>query len=119
MPLTERQLRRLESIKNYHTRYEALLVGPDEQNILIGYTSRQTRRGLLDLLRRHPDAVINLVGGDAKTTYGHKMVSFSSGWTAKFSGRTERDAILHGEMPSLGEHETALTEPVANVKNSI
>jgi hypothetical protein len=119
MPLTERQIRRLESIKNYHTQYEVLLIGPDGQNILIGYTSRHTRKGLLDLLRRHPDAVINLVGGDAKTTYGRKMLSFSSGWTAKFSGRTERDAILYGEMPFIGDHEAALTEHVANAKNGI
>jgi len=111
MALTDRQLRRLESIKNYHTRYEALLVGPEGQEILLGYTSRKSRRGLLEMLRRHPDDVLAFVQRDGTVSYGRQTINFSSGWRAVFSGRTERDAILLGEKPFITECEKPAEAP--------
>jgi hypothetical protein len=111
MALTDRQLRRLESIKNYHTRYEALLIGPDGQEILLGYTSRKSRRGLLEMLRRHPDDVLAFVQREGTVSYGRQMINFSSGWRAVFSGRTERDAILLGEKPFITECEKPAEAP--------
>ena len=110
MPLTADQTRRLEEIKNLYTRYEVVLARQTGEKVLVGYTGRKSRKGLLNALRRHPDAVIELVGGENVATFTKEGLSFSSGWTAKFSGRTERDAILQGEIEHIKNYEITNTE---------
>lgn len=94
---------KLARLKNYHTRYE-LIASNGTQTVLLAYTSRKSRQGLVSAIRqdsRRSD-VAKLIGGENTIFHVGKCAAdgFTAGaWTIRFSGRTQRDAIL------LGEHE--------------
>lgn len=90
---------KLARLKNFHTRYE-IVATKDGQKILAGYTARRGRRGLLGMLSMHAAAWTALTGDNAiqfakRTADGGTM----GGWKINFSGRTQREAILGGELP--------------------
>ena len=101
--MTAAQLARLEQIARYATRYEVTAQRDNGERVLIGYTSRRSRHGLLRLLRIHAEQVITLTGctEDTMMTAGKRA---SDGfrindWALRFTGRTQRQAIIEGELP--------------------
>lgn len=98
------KMERLESIARRSTRYEVVAERGDER-LLIGYTIHPSRSGILAAVRRNPQQVITrlAIGPDdvctwrGKGRFGHVM-DMGNGWQIKLSSRTERDAIIAGEL---------------------
>ena len=82
-------------------RLEDVATHADGRKVLIRYTSRKGRRGLYDALTQgEPAKLCAFLGADhidfaKKASDGGKMGE----WTVRFSGRTQRDAIIGGELP--------------------
>lgn len=92
----------LERIKNRQTRYELVASHPDGRRLLVGYTARYSKHGILGMLRQNGPAVVAAFGldGDAIMTFDRRGQTAHVGpWTITFSGRTQRDAYLGGELP--------------------
>jgi hypothetical protein len=105
--LTDQQQRQLERIKHYATRYEVRLTLPDGRAMLVCYTPRKSKAGLLDALQSRGEAILaHLPRGteDSGLTYDNAIQGFvlGNGVSAAFSGRTQRDCILTGELPFIG-----------------
>ena len=83
------------------TKYEVILVHRDHPSILVLYTGRKSKQGLLDALRRHGEHVVKLIGlsEECRVQGRSQELHFDNGWICKFSGRTQREAIVNGERP--------------------
>lgn len=94
--LTPQQLAKLARIANYSTRYEVELVHLDTgERRLLCYT-RKTERGIRDYIFRHAAEVVTFCGSD-------RLFKLSIGrWRIAFTGRTQREAIMAGELPWFG-----------------
>jgi len=105
---------KLDRLKNYRTRYELIASHPDGRKLLIRYTARQGRRGLLDALTMDAARVCQVLGAD-DIHWGKRAADggHMGEWTVKFSGRTQREAILGGELPFYANFEKAEKIPAA------
>jgi len=103
--LTDSQLSKLERIKRYGTRWELVLVTPAGEQILLRYTAQHTRRGIIEQIRYHGARLVELTGAEQFDSLGEwKGRGISLGeYRVRFSGRTQRDAILQGELPYISE----------------
>lgn len=102
--LTPHQQARLDTIYNRTTRYEITATHEDGRKFLVGYTIHKSRSGLLATMRKRPDQLATALGlGDSEPwTFKTKPLPRATvaGWTIGFTGRTERDAIIEGEIPT-------------------
>lgn len=102
--MTATQVRRLEELKNRYSRYEVVCQSPTGERYLVGYTSHPGRRGMMERARAFGQQVIARTGVDdshaAKFSGGHTRarLDLGNGWAICFTGRTERQAILEGEL---------------------
>lgn len=89
---------RLAALQNRATRYE-LVATDGTRTVLAGYT-RKGRRGLLSMLAAHANDWEALTG-DTGLTWAKKAADGATmgAWKIKFSGRTQRDALLATELP--------------------
>lgn len=107
--LDERKQARLASLMRYRSRYEVVMdrhdVGMVEaERYRLGYTARKSKRGMADLIcakgielaRRLPNGV------ESRFLYERGNVMTMCGWRVTF-GRTEREAVMEGELPSYRE----------------
>lgn len=102
--MTHEQERKLARISGCYTVYEMVAEHADGRRLLAGYT-RETRPGMLAMLRKNWDMWCKLTGKQAGTWEAHKMIRFGA-WTIRFSGRTQRQAIIEGELPWVGDVAT-------------
>jgi hypothetical protein len=105
-PLTAEQLRKLDRLRHFATRYEIEIVPPNGAAMLVCYTPRRTMRGFMEALseRWAPIIATGIVPQDMKgerigRTIGYR---FENGAIIRFSGRTQRDAIMSGELTFIG-----------------
>jgi hypothetical protein len=73
--------------------------------MLVCYTNRRSTSGLLSVIRERWQQIYRVAGipfEEKMITVEKKTVKFYNGAIARFSGRTERDAILGGELPFIG-----------------
>lgn len=103
--LTAEQANRLECRRNRLTRYEVVLVDPDGEKYRLGYTPQPSRRGLLRQARCYGDRVVRVAGLTVNLPFAWRgkgrlgfVADLGNGWTIRFTGRTERDAIVGGEI---------------------
>jgi len=89
---------KLTRLQNRATRYEVTATHMSYPSILIGYTPLKSRSGLLVVLAPLADDILNLTGCD-QIRLERKCLVNSTGWTFRFSGRTQRDAYVNGERP--------------------
>ena len=106
--LTDQQHRQLERIKHHATRYEVRLTLPDGRAMLVCYTPRKSKAGLLDALQSRGKAIFALMpemSEDSRLAWNNEMQGFmlGNGASAAFSGRTQRDAIMSGALPYIGD----------------
>lgn len=93
--------RKLDRLKNYHTRYELVATSGDRK-VLLGYTTRNNRRGLWAVVtdESRVQAVIKLVGTESIHFAKRAADGATMGeWTIRFSGRTQRECYIEGELP--------------------
>lgn len=99
-------------LARYSTKYEVTLEH-DGRTYLVGYTGRQSKQGLLDRMHAAGPAILRITAMPDDATVrmvdaisGHARtfaLVFSQGSRIRFSGRTQRDAILAGELPFVGK----------------
>ena len=98
---------KLSRLKNYATRYE-LVASRDNgaDRYLIAYTPRNNRRGLWAAVTE-PARAAKLVKltGSPEITFGKKASDGATmgDWEIRFSGRTQRECYLEGELTYIGE----------------
>ena len=96
----ERVLARLH---NRATAYEISFKAPDGSQYLVCYSERKTNRALQDMLIRYRERVCPLMDeteGDLQRRTQWPAYQ-SPTWRFGFSGRTYRDMLHEGRLPSL------------------
>jgi hypothetical protein len=97
---------KLSRLQNRHTRYEIAATHPDGRKLLIAYSARKNRQGLIAAVHAYGVAIVrNLKLPEDVRMYPGKRACdpITIGeWSFAFSGRTQRDCILSGELPSMG-----------------
>ncbi len=90
---------KLESLRNRSTKYELVASGPDGQIVLAGYCSHG-KNNILSMLRRNGEQWADRISADAMVTLAKDGRSAQLGpWKVYFSGRTQRESIILGELP--------------------
>jgi hypothetical protein len=92
-------------LANRATRYEVALEHEGRQ-WLVGYTIRRSRQGLLAKMREQGQAILRITAmpEDARVTSPNpETLAFSNGSVIRFTHRTQRDAVLSGELPFVGK----------------
>ena len=104
--MTQDQIRRLESLRNRSTCYELAAIRGEER-VLIAYCLQHSRDGALRACRNRGQQIIDAlkISGTDMLVAGKKASDgFAIGeWQVRFTGRTERDAIISGELPYVGD----------------
>lgn len=105
--LSAEQMAKLERLRHFGTRYEAVVVRPDGKQALLAYCGRHSMAGLREALCQRAQAVIAFLDAPAgaEVTYprrGPQEISITGGGVVRFSGRTQREAIQAGELPYVG-----------------
>lgn len=99
-------IEKLERIQNYATRYEVALSLADGRKLLVCYTPRKNRSGLLSALQDRGKAILAHLpdlSDDAALTYAASTgFDLGDGHRVHFTGRTQRDAICSGELDFIG-----------------
>lgn len=89
----------------YRTAYEiAATVKGEESKVLIGYTSRKSRFGLLKVMQNHGEKIIaryNITDAEQVTFRASPLpyAIFGERVSIGFTGRTQKDAKQAGELP--------------------
>ena len=99
-------LEKLERIQHYATRYEVALSLSDGRKLLVCYTPRKSRAGLLSAIQQRGKAILAQMpdlSDDARMTYAAATgFDLGNGSRVHFSGRTQRDAICNNELDFIG-----------------
>ena len=86
---------KLESLRYRPTKYELALDG----KILAGYT-RRSKMGILTMLRKNGESWAKRLNADDRITFDKSGQYANLGkYQIKVTGRTQRDAIIEGELP--------------------
>ena len=98
--LTAEQTRKLERLQNCATRYEAVVIRQDGEKRLVAYSGRKSRAGLLSAVQQRGQAVIAFLGlsDSDQMTWRNGEFALGTGHAIRWSGRTQRDAIMQGEL---------------------
>lgn len=97
--MTDTITKQLERLKNRCTAYELAMTHPDGRSFLIRYTNRRTRSGLYNCCYQAAVAIDKVAGTDFFTPAKRAADGGTIGeWTIAFTGRTQRDAIINGEL---------------------
>lgn len=97
---------RLSRLSGRHTRYEATLVHAlTGETRLLCYTARKNKHGLRDYINTKAEALAAFCGahrvGPARPDF---LAYLAIGdWQIGFTGRTQREAILGGELKWFAE----------------
>ena len=99
--------RKLEKIKHYATRYEIIAKGPSGK-ILVMYGSKSMRQILDGLMSNDYErlyALAKITGTKPESWKVDKFIRSTSitcgNWAIVPSGRTQREAYIEGELPSI------------------
>ncbi len=96
--MTDEVRHRLEQRKRHATLYELAAI-KGEDRVLLSYCAL-SRTCLLAAVRKRAEFVCALTGAREITFGKHAADGAAMGeWAIRFTGRTEREAITHGELP--------------------
>lgn len=90
---------RLTALKNYATRYEAV-VTDGATSYLLAYICGRSFRHLLTATQKRVESV-NAATHSQAFVENRKIVAGS--FEIKYSGRTQRECIMHGELPYIAK----------------
>lgn len=104
--LTEIQKRKLARCYNRRTLYEATIIRPDGAKVLLAYVQSANKRGLRDAVWKRGQDIVSWLNApaDAEMTWkrGSTDMQITGGGIVHLSGRTQREAIIEGELPYVG-----------------
>jgi hypothetical protein len=89
---------KLAQLKNYRTRYEVILTNGTE-TFLVQYTSAHSQVGLRRTYSARRAAIHQITKDFIPFQAKTGEVFHGKEWRMLFSGRTQREAILTGELP--------------------
>jgi len=99
--MNELQAKKLERIKHYATRYELVATNKvSGQKLLVGYCAKG-RNGLFKMVAKNGEDAVKYFGNGVDNIHFAKKAADGAtmgDWVIKFSGRTQREAILGGEL---------------------
>lgn len=101
--LTPEQERKLARIQGRATLYETVMVNrKDGRKVVLCYT-RKTKRGIIDYIHRlgrtgSAGELVAFCGAEVYRQPADGFVLAIGEWDMKFSGRTQREAIMGGEL---------------------
>lgn len=86
-------------IVNRGTSYEVAITHVDGRHIIVGFTTRTTKRGLIEMVQARGEELLAVMGDDMKDDVEYPFVRDDAGrwtwaideWTIGFTGRTERE----------------------------
>ena len=91
---------KLNRIKNRSTKYELAVDG----KYLAGYCNHG-KHNILQMLRKNLDSWLKIIKEDDVMTFAKNGLSITTGdLTIKFTGRTQRQAIIEGELPWFADY---------------
>lgn len=98
---------KLERLHNRQTRYELIAQHPDGRKLLVRYC-RQGRRGLWDAITKDDGTQLCRVLGADHIHFAKRAADGGTmgAWTIRFSGRTQRQAIIEGEHTFYADLDT-------------
>ena len=104
--LTESQANRLTRIARYRTKYE-LTMSDGTRSFLVAYSEGRARRDIMKCIQadhRLPQ-ILSLIGSETEITFAKRAVDGAviGPWKIRWSGRTQRECILSGELPYVGD----------------
>jgi hypothetical protein len=92
------------------TRYEITATHSDGRAFLVAYTPRLTRPGLLHAIQVRSEAIVAKLGaavGDRFDVHLKPRIHATlAGWTIGFTGRTQHEAKMAGELPFIAGRAT-------------
>jgi DNA end-binding protein Ku len=93
---------RLARLKRYRSRYEVAMIhlATGERKLVV-YMAARSFRQLVDAIRERLDAVRQAAGSEDVRIDDHKL--FAGDYRIDFTGRTQRESILNGELPFIGK----------------
>ncbi len=95
---------RLSRIRNRRTLYELVVSHPDGRRVLLGYADRHSRNMLLRMARKHGQRLADLTGEEQLTFAKFSRDGARIGeWSIKWTSRTQREAIIEGELPFIAD----------------
>lgn len=95
---------RLEALQGRQTLYEVALVAPDGRRWFVSYTAQSGSKLRAAVARRAVSIAATMADSDPVVlSEGKNSMQLSGGWVVRFTGRTERETILEGRLPSLVE----------------
>ena len=97
---TANKIKRLESLKNRRTLYEAAIILPNGTKMLMCYCGKSYSK-LYRAAQSRYDAIKAKTGFSEFAVYvpNKKVLPDETLPLIKFTGRTEREAIIDGELP--------------------
>lgn len=105
--LSPEQLRRVARLHNRHTLYEAEIIRPDGTKALLAYCGRRSKQGLIEALDKRAPHALRFLGAPrharVERERGSPDVKIEGGGMIRFSGRTQREAIIEGELQYVGD----------------
>ena len=103
------QCAKLARLQGLSTRYEAIVRRADGATRLLCYSARHSGHGLRAALQQRAAEVLAFIGGDETTRAtvrrhkaGPQSIELTGGHVVAWSCRTQRDAIILGELPYVG-----------------
>ena len=100
--MTPEQIRRIERLKHYSTKYEAVMSHTDGRKMLFCYAPK-SRASLLRYLDKHATVLVGVAQADRVYPGEQRGEAFRLGqWAVAFTGRTQRECIQDGELPWWG-----------------
>lgn len=102
MALDTTQTFALAAIQGRTTLYEIALIAPDGRSFLVCYSPRSGRM-LRASVSKRAHRIVAVMGNPEAMVIGDtkESMSLTGGWVAKFTGRTEREAIIEGPLQAL------------------
>jgi hypothetical protein len=100
-----RTTERLDSLRNRATLYELAMIRGEER-ILIAYSQRKGRRDIFKAVAAdHRVRQVTARTGTDQIDFAKRTADGATmgGWAIRFTGRTQRDAIIEGELPYIGD----------------
>lgn len=93
---------RLEALRNRPTSYEIALVATNGDRYRIGYSVQRTKKAAFHIFAQALPKFAHLLDDDDGNWDRKQMAFVAPNWKfGFFTGRTKRDAIIEGELPTV------------------
>jgi hypothetical protein len=94
---------RLTRLQNRQTRYELVIAHQDGRRYLLAYCGRKSRAGIYAACAGRASHLLELTGSESITWAQTSAEGGHMGpWRVYFSGRTQREAYVSGELTYIG-----------------